>query len=153
LRPYSTAFACLSTSIPGGCLAALAATPWTAHSCSRNYEDDWSVIALRAPKGAQHPIQMILSNPGVSDYVDTLFLAHAPYFQAALAEFKGPLLAVRLMRLGAGSVIKEHSDHDLSFEEGTVRQHIPVATNDEFDLRLSNVHSVANRGRSDRCTW
>jgi hypothetical protein len=29
---------------------------------------------------------MILSNPGVSEYVDTPFMAHAPYFQAVLAQ-------------------------------------------------------------------
>ena len=71
------------------------------------------------------------------------------------------------MRLTAGSVIKEHFDVDLSFEEGMVRLHIPVVTNEAVDfrlngtrvvmeagscwyLRLSDPHSVANRGREDR---
>jgi len=30
------------------------------------------------------------------------------------------------MRLTPGSVIKEHHDNDLSFEQGLVRIHIPV---------------------------
>jgi hypothetical protein len=84
-----------------------------------------------------------------------------------LGAFECPLQAVRLMRLAPGSVIKEHSDLELSFEEGTVRLHIPVSTNDGVDfrlnglrctmpagscwyLRLSDRHSVANRGKSDR---
>jgi hypothetical protein len=71
------------------------------------------------------------------------------------------------MRLAPGSVIKEHHDNDLSFELGMVRIHIPVVTNDDVDfrlngvrcvmaagsswyLRLSDTHSVANRGASDR---
>jgi len=71
------------------------------------------------------------------------------------------------MRLAPGSVIKEHHDHDLSFEQGMVRIHIPVATNEGVDfrlngarvampagsswyLRLSDPHSVANRGAADR---
>jgi hypothetical protein len=71
------------------------------------------------------------------------------------------------MRLGPGSVIKEHTDLELSFEEGTVRIHVPVVTNFEVDfrlnrervvleagsawyLRLSDPHSVANRGASER---
>ncbi len=71
------------------------------------------------------------------------------------------------MRLAAGSRIKEHTDHELSFEEGTARIHIPVTTNDGVDfrlngvrctmpagsswyLRLSDPHSVANRGGTDR---
>ena len=148
-------------------LAALATVPWTAHFVTQNYEGDWSAIGLRAPAGAQHPIQMILSTPGCTDYVDTPFLAAAPYFRAVLAEFACPLLSVRLMRLAAGSVIKEHHDHDLSFEQGTVRIHIPVVTNAEVDfrlngtrcempvgsawyLRLSDPHSVTNRGATDR---
>ena len=71
------------------------------------------------------------------------------------------------MRLAPGSVIKEHRDHDLSFEQGMVRIHIPVVTNEGVDfrlnglrcvmpagsswyLRLSDPHSVANRGADDR---
>jgi len=64
-------------------------------------------------------------------------------------------------------VIREHRDHDLCYEEGTVRIHIPVTTNEGVDfrlngvrcpmeagstwyLRLSDPHSVANRGEADR---
>ena len=85
-----------------------------------------------------------------------------------LAAFACPLLAVRLMRLTPGSVIKEHHDHDLSFEQGTVRIHVPVATNDAVDFRLNGTRcvdagrfrlvsapvrppfGVANRGTTDR---
>ena len=71
------------------------------------------------------------------------------------------------MRLTPGSLIREHRDHDLSFEDGMVRIHVPVTTNDGVDfrlngvrcvmpagsvwyLRLSDPHSVANRGGTDR---
>jgi mannose-6-phosphate isomerase-like protein (cupin superfamily) len=84
-----------------------------------------------------------------------------------LATFKTPLHAVRLMRLTAGSAIKEHSDHDLSFEDGTVRFHIPVVTNPYVEfylngervvleagscwyLRLADPHRVVNGGSTDR---
>jgi hypothetical protein len=43
-----------------------------------------------------------------------------------VASFAYPLQAVRLMRLAPGSLIKEHRDHDLSFEQGTVRIHIAL---------------------------
>lgn len=148
-------------------LAALSSVPWTAHFVQQNYEGDWSAIALRAPAGARHPIQMILSSPGCTDFVDTPFLTGAPYFQRVLGQFACPLLSVRLMRLAPGSIIKEHRDHDLSFEQGTVRVHIPVVTNPAVDfrlngtrcemeagsvwyLRLSDPHTVANRGATGR---
>ena len=148
-------------------LAGLSGIAWTSHFVEQNYEGDWSVIALRAPTGARHPIQMIVSQPGQFDFVDTPALAASPHFRQVLAAFACPLLAVRLMRLTPGSMIREHHDHDLAFEQGTVRIHVPVATNDGVDfrlngarcvmpagsawyLRLSDPHSVANRGPTDR---
>ena len=148
-------------------LAALASDEWTPHFVQQNYDGDWSAIARRASASARHPIQMILSDPGCADFVDTPFLNGAPYFREVLATFECPLLSVRLMRLAPGSVIKDHSDHDLSYEQGTVRVHVPVVTNPDVDfrlngvrcempagsawyLRLSDPHSVANRGAADR---
>ena len=148
-------------------LAGLSGIAWTSHFVEQNYQGDWSVIALRAPAGARHPIQMIVSDPSCIDYVDTPALAACPNFRTVLAAFSCPLLAVRLMRLTPGSAIKEHHDHDLSFEQGAVRIHVPVITNDAVDfrlngspcpmpagsawyLRLSDPHSVANHGSTDR---
>jgi hypothetical protein len=140
---------------------------WIEHFVKQNYDGDWSVIALRGPAGASHPVQMIYSDPSRSDFEDTPMLAGSPYFREVLAAFACPLHAVRLMRLTPGSVIKEHHDNDLAFEQGMVRIHIPVVTNDGVDfrlngqrcvmaagsswyLRLSDPHSVANRGTADR---
>jgi hypothetical protein len=133
----------------------------------QNYDGDWSVIPLRGKAGATHPVMMIYSDPTCRDFADTPMLAACPYFQQVLATFAAPLQAVRLMRLTVGSVIKEHNDFELSFEEGTVRIHVPVVTNPEVEfylnrrrvvleagsswyLRLSDPHSVANRGAADR---
>jgi hypothetical protein len=148
-------------------LGRLAGVEWTAHFVTQNYDGDWSVIALRGPAGARHPVRMIYSDPGCSTYEDTPYLTASPYFQQVLGAFACPLQAVRLMRLAPGSVIKEHHDNDLSFEQGMVRIHIPVVTNEDVDfrlngqrcampagsswyLRLSDPHSVANRGPADR---
>jgi hypothetical protein len=148
-------------------MANFADAAWTEHFVRQNYDGDWSVIALRGPASARHPIQMIYSDPGCQDYADTPALTASPYFREVLAAFACPLQAVRLMRLSPGSVIKEHHDNDLSFEQGMVRIHIPVVTNADVDfrlngvrcamaagsswyLRLSDPHSVANRGVSDR---
>jgi hypothetical protein len=148
-------------------LQRLSATPWIDHFVKQNYQGDWSVIPLRGPAGARHPVQMIYSDPTATAFEDTPMLAACPYFRAVLETFRCPLQAVRLMRLTPGSIIKEHSDYDLSFEQGSVRIHIPVITNDDvvfelnrrrvvleagscWYLRLSDPHSVANRGDADR---
>ena len=148
-------------------LARLERGPWTEHFVRQNYDGDWSVLPLRCQKGVTHPIMMITSNPGISDYVDTPYLAEAPYLAEVLATFEAPLLPARLMRLGPGSQIKEHSDYDLSAEDGVVRIHVPVTSNPQVEfrvnrelvpmlpgeawyLRLSDVHSAVNRGDTAR---
>jgi hypothetical protein len=148
-------------------LRRLSSTPWIDHFVTQNYQGDWSVIPLRGPAGAKHPVQMIYSDPTATAFQDTPMLADCRYFRAVLDTFACPLQAVRLMRLTPGSIIKEHSDHDLCFEQGSVRLHIPITTNAgvAFDLnrrrvileagscwylRLSDPHRVANHGEADR---
>lgn len=148
-------------------LAALDGTDWVAHFVKQNYEGDWSALPLRAPAGATHPIQMIYSPPGATDFVDTPFLARTPYFAEIIAAFRCPVMSARLMRLTPGSVIKEHRDHDLAAEEGVARIHIPVVTNagvefhlnrvpvtmkpgEAWYLRLADPHSAVNRGTETR---
>jgi hypothetical protein len=150
-----------------GDLALLDASGWVAHFVKQNYEGDWSALPLRAPAGATHPIQMIYSPPGATDFVDTPFLARTPYFAEVIAAFRCPVLSVRLMRLTPGSAIKEHHDHDLAAEEGIARIHVPVVTNagvafylnrrlapmmpgEAWYLRLADPHSAVNRGDADR---
>jgi hypothetical protein len=148
-------------------LDGLSAVGWIQHFVRQNYDGDWSVIPLRGKAGAKHPVAMIYADPTCTDFEDSPMLAACPYFRQILDTFQAPLRAVRLMRLTPGSVIKEHTDLDLSFEEGTVRIHVPVVTNTGVEfylnrsrvvldagsawyLRLSDPHSVVNRGSSDR---
>lgn len=148
-------------------LDGLSAVGWTRHFVPQNYDGDWSVIPLRGKAGAKHPVAMIYADPTCTDFEDSPMLAACPYFRQVLDTFQAPLRAVRLMRLTPGSVIKEHTDLDLSFEEGTVRIHVPVVTDTGVEfylnrsrvvldagsawyLRLSDPHSVVNRGSSDR---
>ena len=148
-------------------LQGLNTVPWIKHFVAQNYEGDWSVIPLRGKAGATHPVMMIYSDPSCRDFADTPMLAACPYYRQVLASFAAPLQAVRLMRLSPGSVIKEHADHDLGFEGGTVRFHIPVMTNPYVEfylnrqrvvleagscwyLRLADPHSVVNGGDTDR---
>lgn len=140
---------------------------WTAHFVPQHYQGEWSVIPLRAPAGAHHPILKITSPPGCEQWEDTEFLRLCPEIARVLAQFEAPLGAVRLMRLGPASSILRHNDHDLSAEYGQVRLHIPLTTNPQVDfrvndstvtmapgecwyLRLSDPHSVDNCGKTER---
>jgi hypothetical protein len=148
-------------------LGRLPADAWVRHAVRGNYDGDWSVIPLRSPAGATHPVRMIYPDPTARSFVATPLLQRCHYIRQVLDGFHCPLRVVRLMRLTPGSSIKEHTDPDLSFEDGMVRIHIPVTSNadvefrlnksriimeagDAWYLRLSGPHSVANRGSTDR---
>jgi hypothetical protein len=66
-------------------LGRLRGCEWISHFVKQNYDGDWSVIPLRAPAGATHPVMMIYSSPTAKEFVDTPLLAHTPYFRELLA--------------------------------------------------------------------
>jgi Aspartyl/Asparaginyl beta-hydroxylase len=148
-------------------LATLGQLHWVDHFVPAHYSGNWCALPLRAPAGANHPILQIAANPGVTEWVDTPFLKQSPAFRAAIRKIPSPIFSARLMRLGPKAQIHEHRDAALSPEEGVVRLHIPVTTNDQVDfrlngarvkmapgeywyLRLSDPHSVINAGATDR---
>jgi len=107
---------------------------WKLHHQKLHYEGDWSAIPLRSIHGdAGNIIVSPESNP---QYRDTVFLDNSFYYKQVLSSFQCPLLAVRLLKLNAGAVIKEHKDAELCYEKGEIRMHIPVVTHDEVEFYL-----------------
>lgn len=138
---------------------------WQPHLNRRVYEGEWSGAALRAIGGSGTNIVPEALDGG--QFADTALLARCDYFQYVLAQFRCPLLAVRLLRLKAGSHVGEHVDQGLDFDEGEVRIHVPIVTSDAVKFFLdgarlvmapgecwyTNVnlpHSVENAGLADR---
>jgi aspartyl/asparaginyl beta-hydroxylase (cupin superfamily) len=100
-------------------------------------------------------------------FVDTKGLERCPHTRQALARFECELETARFLRLGAGSSIREHRDHKLGYEDGIVRVHVPVLTNDKVTFMLGGEfvrmlpgeawylnfnlpHSVRNGSEEDR---
>lgn len=127
-------------------LERLEESDWIRHFVTQNYEGDWEVLPLRGPKGAEHPVMMIYSDPTCDSFEDTPFLKSCPYFQEVLDTFPFELQSVRLMALSPGSRIKEHRDHDLSFEDGTIRLHIPIRTSAKVEFRLNGSRVIMAEG-------
>lgn len=140
---------------------------WQAHYNKSHYEGDWSSIALRSINGAiENTVSLHTLPPGLS-YNDTTLLEQCPYIRSLLASFQCEKTSVRLMRLNAGALIKEHTDQDMNMEAGEARFHIPVQTNKDvaffimedripmlagecWYLNLSLPHRVHNTGKEDR---
>jgi ribosomal protein S18 acetylase RimI-like enzyme len=146
-------------------LARIVAEEYVPHFNTAYYQGDWSAVPLRSIGGRT---DHIYPDPTARDaFADTPLLARCAYISEVLRTLHCPLHAVRFLRLKGGSVIKEHRDYELGFEDGEVRLHIPVVTNAEVEFVLNQVrvvlhegecwylnvnqpHRVANRGAMDR---
>ncbi len=118
---------------------ALSAT-WLPHYNTNDYSGAWKAIPLRSINGSTGNVSAVEMNTTL--YMDTEFLANCPAIKAAIDSLHFEKKSVRLLNLGPGSVIKEHRDQGLCYEEGEIRLHIPLVTNDnvEFIIEDEPVH-------------
>ncbi len=138
---------------------------WTPHFNSGGYEGEWNIISLYAKDGNERNI-FAMGNESI-ELKPTPFMKLCPYFQKVIEQFQCLFLSVRLMKLGPGSEIKPHRDHAAGYEDGIFRLHIPITTHEEVYFILNGkrlimqpgecwytnvnfIHSVANKGSSDR---
>lgn len=143
----------------------LSAESWIPHYNKRDYEGDWSVIALRSGWG--HPTNIYSVPMPASSYQDTPLMELFPQVQQIMQELKCEKTSVRFMKLCTGADIKEHCDDHLDADEGEARLHIPVQTHDKLEFYLNQKrvqmkegecwylnfnlpHSVRNPGPVDR---
>jgi len=100
---------------------------WTPHFNTNRYQGNWTSVSLRSQSGL---VNDITSFPNI-EYKNTELLDRCPYFKEIMDWFQCEKEAVRLLRLGPRSEIKEHVDNDTSYEDGFFRIHIPIITNPE----------------------
>jgi hypothetical protein len=99
---------------------------WVSHFNTAAYRGDWSALPLRSLGGRTG--QIYPDPAATEEFADTHLLARCPYHREVLRSFPCPLLSVRLLKLSPDSRIREHRDHNLGFEDGEIRVHIPVQT-------------------------
>jgi hypothetical protein len=116
---------------------------WVRHFNSAVYEGDWSVVPLRSIGGQA---RQIYPDPTARNFEPTEILARCPYFQEVVATFQCPVLAARLLRLKAGSRIREHTDYKLAYEDGELRVHVPVHTNDRVEFYVAGQRVILREG-------
>ena len=142
----------------------LAPEEWSAHFNTRQYEGNWSGVPLRTTPGARLPLY---PDPSGTEFEDLPVLDRCPYAREVLSAFECPLTFVRFLKLAPGSNILEHRDHCLSYEDGEVRLHIPVQTNEQVEFVVDGTalplregecwyinfnlpHRIRNGGETDR---
>jgi len=137
---------------------------WDNHFNNGNYKGSWKVLPLRSVGGRDTIIPGLTANDIFADHPNMdLF----PSVRKLLATFQCTVKSVRLLNLTAGAVIKPHCDHELSFEQGEARLHIPLITNPDVSFYIQDQrvimqpgecwymnanlrHHVTNGGKTDR---
>ena len=146
-------------------LARFAAAEWHQHFNADYHDGGWTGVPLRAVAGSA--VQLYPAPVPDAAYADMPVLAALPGFRQALAQFHCPLQAVRLLRLAAGSHIREHRDYGLGFDDGVIRLHVPLQSGPDVQFYLDGTrvsmapgecwylefglpHRVQNNGATDR---
>src|SRR4051794_8610408 len=62
-------------------LESLSGVEWIDHFVTQNYEGNWTVLPLRGPAGAMHPVMMIYADPSATAFADAPALVHTAYFR------------------------------------------------------------------------
>lgn len=137
---------------------------WTDHFNTKHYTGQWTVLPLRSPGGTAQIIPDIM---GEQEYNDASSMDYCPSVKKLINSMACCIMSVRLLNLKAGALIKPHRDHELAFEKGEARLHIPVFTNPEVKFYIEEelipmqtgqcwyinanlTHWVSNFGESDR---
>jgi quercetin dioxygenase-like cupin family protein len=140
---------------------------WLSHYRSDEYEGEWAIAPLRSVAG--HPA-VVHAVPGARNdgfFKNTPLLERCPYFKLVIEKFECSVGAVRLMRLGPGAKILEHSDDMGDGDTQELRIHVPVQTNPDVRFWVNNQlvpmqtgetwyadfglpHRVENNGDTDR---
>lgn len=146
-------------------LKIIAEDQWNLHHYKMNFEGEWTSVSLYAADGDE---KNIFANADASTKVEpTPVLKKCAYLKQVVEQFHCPLIAVRLLKLSAGSEIKPHQDYKLGYEDDNFRLHIPIVTNEKVEFILAGqqmmmqpgecwytnvnyTHSVANHGKEDR---
>jgi Aspartyl/Asparaginyl beta-hydroxylase/Sulfotransferase family len=123
---------------------AIDAETWRAHFNAQYHDGGWHGVALRSTGGDS---TCLFADPTRAvEPINTPLLARCPAIAAALAQFQCPIRDVRLLRLAAGSVIREHCDPDLRFDEGQARLHIPLVTHPLVEFYVAGERVMMEAG-------
>jgi Aspartyl/Asparaginyl beta-hydroxylase len=144
---------------------ALALEGWVPHFNRDVYEGQWSGVSLRSVGG--RPDRLYPDPAANEPYADTPTLDLCPAHRGVLDNLGCRINAARLLRLDPRAEIKEHRDYVIGWEEGEIRIHVPVVTDDGVEfviggrpvtmaageawyLDVTKPHRVVNRSDSPR---
>ena len=117
---------------------------WVPHFNKPYYEGEWSGVALRSVDGVAG---RLYPDPTAQHaFADTPILTRLPYMREVMDTMQCTKEAVRLLKLRAGSSIREHKDYNLGFEDGEIRIHVPIMTDPRVEFYVNGERIVMDEG-------
>jgi hypothetical protein len=119
---------------------------WVRHFNRQYYVGAWKGLALRATTGRTN--QLYTPTQETAEAINTPVLERCSYFQQVLSAFACQIHTARLLSLGPGSKILEHTDDFLGGEDGLLRIHIPIMTDDRVEFFVGGRRVVMYEGEA-----
>ena len=98
------------------------------------HDGSWTGIALRNANGDYKTTVVF----GGGSYSDTEVLTSCPYFKEIINSFPFTIGYARLLFVPAGKRIGEHTDTGLNWDNGAIRIHIPIVTNENVKFYIED---------------
>jgi mannose-6-phosphate isomerase-like protein (cupin superfamily) len=102
---------------------------------------------------SKHLIEPIGGPDQAPEFFPNEALLKCPYLLTILETFKCKKETFRIHTLESNAAIKPHRDIGFSFEDGFIRIHIPVQTNDQVQLIVNNEHIKMSAGECWYCNF
>ncbi len=117
------------------------------------YRDIYNSSVTLETLWLKHFIEPINDADGLPVFLPNDALKKCPYMLSIFETFKCPIETFRVHSLDAGAAIKKHHDSGYSFEQGKIRLHIPIYTNDKVEILLNDEPVKMKEGECWYCNF
>jgi len=118
-----------------------------------DYYDIYNPSVALETLWSKHLIEPIGGPDRPPEFLPNEALRRSPYLLSILDTFKCNKETFRIHTLEAGATIKPHRDIGYSFEQGLIRIHIPVVTNDQVRLAVNGERINMRAGECWYCNF
>jgi len=120
---------------------------------NKDYTDIYNPSVELETLWLKHLITPIRGEDDEIRFVPTDSLKKCPYLLSIFEKFECQVETFRIHTLDGGASIQKHRDTGYSLEQGKVRLHIPILTNENVDIIIDNQIVKMNNGECWYCNF
>lgn len=120
---------------------------------TKDYQDIYNPSVELETLWLKHFIEPILGPDNLPVFLPNDALKKCPYLLSIFEMFQCQVETFRIHTLDPGASIQKHRDTGYSFEQGQVRLHIPVQTNDKVEILVDDEAIPMKAGECWYCNF